>query len=84
MLLAIFWGEVLPLTLFQTQNDHFRYPFSDIPPLPARQQKSVPVCDFTFLLPEIHVLVITAIQKVGSLKGTQTNFWRYVFGLANT
>ena len=84
MLLTIFWGKVLPLTLFQTQSDHFRYPFSDIPPLPARQKKSVPVCDFTFLLPEIHVLVITAFQKVDSLKGTQTNFWRYVFGLANT
>lgn len=53
-------------------------------PLPACQKKSAPVCDFTFLLPEIHVLVITAFQKVGSLKGTQTNFWRYVFGLANT
>lgn len=38
MLLTIFWGEVLPLTLFQTQNDHFRYPFSDIPPsLPAKK-----------------------------------------------
>ena len=61
----------------------FSISFFRHPPLPTRQKKSVPVCDFTFLLPEIHVLVITAIQKVGSLKGTQTNFWRYVFGLAN-
>ena len=35
MLLAMFLGEVLPFTLFQTQIGHFLFPFSDIaPPVP--------------------------------------------------
>ena len=70
-----FLGDELPLTLFQTQIGHLRYPLSDIPPPPrAKKKTSVPVSDFSSLLPGIHVSVITVFQKVDSLKATQTNF----------
>ena len=44
-----FLGDELPLTLFQTQIGHLRYPLSDIPPPPRAKKKNICTCFWLLL-----------------------------------